>query len=161
MREKRHRLPLDAYKGKVIAAFTINTSKGMQVLTHASVFEVAEGALLEAFQQFMGHCGVYVFMPDHLHLIVSGSGSDSVLHAMVKMFKQKTTHRVREGGRDLQWQKDFYDHIIREGEDYGAQVRYMLRNPVRRGLCERWEDWNFRGVLGQTWEELEAVIITR
>jgi hypothetical protein len=35
----------------------------------------------------------------------------------------------------LAWQKDFYDHIIRETEDYGGQVRYLLRNPVQRGCA--------------------------
>jgi hypothetical protein len=66
---------------------------------------------------------------------------------------------LRQAGRNFAWQKDFYDHIIRETEDYGAQVRYLLRNPVRRGLCERWEDWAYKGVLGQTWEELVARIV--
>lgn len=78
-----------------------------------------------------------------------------------KIFKQKTTYRARRAGKDFAWQKDFYDHIIRAAEDYGAQVRYILRNPVRRGLCERWEDWPYKGVIGQSWEELAATIAAR
>jgi putative transposase len=124
------------------------------------VFATAQTALKEAFEQHRGHCGAYMFMPNHLHLIVSGSCAESDLLAMVSIFKQKTTFRVRQTGVVFAWQKDFYDHIIRKTDDYGAQVRYILRNPVRRGLVERWEDWQFRGVLGQTWEQLVAAIST-
>jgi REP element-mobilizing transposase RayT len=177
IREKRHRLPLSTYRGRVVVAFTINAIgrtgtqpegcgySGAEPLTaslvYSEIFDVARRALDEAFRNNGGHCGVYVFMPDHVHLIVSGAGPESDLHAMVKEFKQKTTYRLRRTGREFGWQKDFYDHIIREGEDYGAQVRYVLCNPVRRGLCERWEEWALKGVLGQTWEELKAGIVAR
>ena len=93
-------------------------------------------------------------MPDHVHLIVSGSGDDSDLLRLVKEFKQKTTFRVRKSGAVFAWQKDFWDHVIRDQQDYANQVHYILRNPVRKGLCLRWEDWAYRGVLGQTWEDL-------
>ena len=63
-------------------------------------------------------------------------------------------------GQVFGWQKDFYDHHIRANEDYGAQVRYVLRNPVRRGLVAHWEHWPHRGVLGQTWEQLALNIGT-
>jgi REP element-mobilizing transposase RayT len=99
-------------------------------------------------------------MPNHIHLIVSGKDAESDLLAMVSIFKQKTAFRVRQAGVAFAWQKDFYDHIIRATEDYGAQVRYLLRNPVRRGLVERWEEWPYKGVLGQTWEQLVGAIST-
>ncbi len=160
MREERHRLPLSSYRGKVAVAFTVNAKEGTESLLHPVVFEVARTALSEAFEQHGGHCAVYLFMPDHLHLIVSGAGPESDLHAMISLFKQKTTYRLHQADQSFAWQKDFYDHIIRATEDYGAQVRYLLRNPVRQGLCERWEDWAYKGVLGQTWEELLARIVT-
>lgn len=122
VREKRHRLPLSAYCGRVVVAFTINASgrrtppegcgySGAEPLTTTlvdpQVFEVARTALEEAFRSHGGHCGVYVFMPDHVHLIVSGAGPESDLHAMVKEFKQKTTHRLRRAGKELGGRKIF------------------------------------------------------
>ena len=29
------------------------------------------------------------------------------------------------------WQKSFYDHIIRDREDYEKHVRYICENPLR------------------------------
>ena len=160
IREKHHRLPPECYRGAVKAAFTINTEDKQPLLLGDTVCEITRTALAESFQLHHGHAAVFVFMPEHLHLIVSGQGPESDLLALMKDFKQKTTFRARNAGLVFGWQKDFYDHLIRAREDYGAQVHYLLRNPVRRGLVAHWEHWPHRGVLGQTWEELALNIGT-
>ncbi|MFT5492321.1 MAG: REP element-mobilizing transposase RayT [Limisphaerales bacterium] len=155
IREKRHRLPANSYKGQVTVAFTINTfPPGAAYFQNEAIVQIGEAALAEAFENNHGHVAVYVIMPDHVHLIVSGSSPESDLLRLVKEFKQKTTFRVRKSGAAFAWQKDFWDHVIRDRQDYANQVHYILRNPVRKGLCLRWEDWAHRGVLGQTWEDL-------
>ncbi|MGN6553520.1 MAG: REP-associated tyrosine transposase [Verrucomicrobiota bacterium] len=158
IREQNHRLPPQAYRGNVIGAFTVNTDGRFPFFDDSACVVEASRALTEAFAQYGGHVGVHVFMPEHLHLIVSGQAEVGDLLGMLKGFKQKTTFRLRKAGKVFAWQKDFYDHLIRRNEDYGAQVRYLLRNPVRRGLCERWQDWPHQGVLGQTWEQLALAI---
>ena len=160
VREKHHRLPPESYRGTVVVAFTVNTSNHFPYFNHPEAATTAMSALAESFPEHYGHVGVYVFMPEHVHLIISGKDTRSDLLALIKDFKQKTTFRLRQAGGEFGWQKDFYDHIVRANEDYGAQVRYLLRNPVRRGLCERWQDWPYKGVLGQTWEQLAAAIAT-
>jgi len=160
IREKPHRLPPVSYRGAARVAFTICTAKRADHFHSGTTIATATHALGEAFIQHGGHAAVYLFMPDHVHLIVSGRHEQSDLLALVERFKQKTTFRVRQAGGDFAWQKDFYDHIIRASEDYGAQVRYLLRNPVRRGLCAHWEHWPNKGVLGQTWEDLALNIGT-
>ena len=54
-----------------------------------------------------------------------------------------------------EWQKDFYDHVIRKRDDVSRQVRYVLDNPVRKGLAASWRDYPFQGSLGC---DLEAVL---
>jgi len=158
--EKRHRLPVAAYCGRVVAAFTVDTAQRRPFFDDDRIVGIASAALAESFGACGCHVGVYVFMPDHVHLILSGADARSDVRALVIRFKQKTAYRARRQGHAFAWQKDFYDHIIRANEDYGAQVRYLLRNPVRRGLCDRWQDWSHKGVLGQTWEELARHIVT-
>ena len=160
VRERHHRLPPDAYRGRVICAFTVCTADRMPFFGAVDVIEVARTALGQAFAEYHGHVGVYLFMPDHLHLMVSGRDTQADLWAMVIAFKQRTVFRAHRAGHPFGWQKDFYDHLVRANEDYGAQVRYLLRNPVRRGLCDRWQDWPHKGVLGQTWEQLALNIAT-
>jgi len=154
IREKRHRLPPERYRGQVIVAFTICADSSATNLIKSEHYSVAVAALEEAFAHHQGHACVFVFMPDHLHLIVSGGGPGSDLLKLVAEFKQKTCFRVRKAGGTFAWQKDFYDRIIRDHEEYVHQVRYNLRNPVRAGLVQHWEHWPHRGVLGQTWQDL-------
>ncbi|KAA9010062.1 REP-associated tyrosine transposase [Histidinibacterium aquaticum] len=39
------------------------------------------------------------------------------------------------------WQRRFWEHHIRNAEDYRNHVRYCLVNPVKHGLVERPEEW--------------------
>ena len=41
----------------------------------------------------------------------------------------------------VDWQRDFFDHRIRHDESLDAKADYIRMNPVRKGLCERPEDW--------------------
>lgn len=47
----------------------------------------------------------------------------------MKQFKGVTTKRC---GRPL-WQKGFYDHVIRDGNDFLVKWNYIDTNPARRG----------------------------
>jgi REP element-mobilizing transposase RayT len=63
-------------------------------------------------------------------------------------YKQKTGFWMFANRSEIRWQKDFYDHVIRTHEDIAAQVRYMLDNPVRKGLALSWQKYSFKGSIG-------------
>jgi putative transposase len=42
------------------------------------------------------------------------------------------------------WQKKYYDFNIRNYPQFVEKLRYIHENPVKAGLCERPEDWEFR-----------------
>ena len=41
------------------------------------------------------------------------------------------------------WQQESYDHVVRDNKELKRIVKYLLNNPVKAGLCERWEDWKW------------------
>ena len=41
------------------------------------------------------------------------------------------------------WQKRYYDHNVRTHKSFVEKLRYIHRNPVKRGLAERPEDWKW------------------
>ena len=41
------------------------------------------------------------------------------------------------------WQKRYYDFNVRNHDQFLEKLRYIHRNPVKRGLCERPEDWEW------------------
>ncbi len=83
---------------------------------------------------------LYCLMPDHLHLIMQMASGNLI--DVVSELKSATT-RVwwSHGGRGRLWQPSFYDHGIREAQDFEAIAAYVLENPVRAGLVEEWEDY--------------------
>jgi putative transposase len=96
----------------------------------------------------------YCFMPDHQHLIVSGTRDDSDMRQTIVQYKQRTGFWMSRNTSGLGWQKNFYDHVIRRQEDLTAQVRYILDNPVRKGLVSSWQEYPFKGSVGCAWDDV-------
>jgi hypothetical protein len=43
------------------------------------------------------------------------------------------------------WQREFFDHLLRNNESYEEKWQYVRQNPIRHGLVTRVEDWPFCG----------------
>jgi putative transposase len=48
--------------------------------------------------------------------------------------------RAAKGERGV-WQRRFWEHTIRDEEDYRAHMDYVHINPVKHGLVGRVQDW--------------------
>ncbi|MFB3918415.1 MAG: transposase [Terriglobales bacterium] len=87
----------------------------------------------------------YVVMPEHIHLLLSEPGVE-VLSKAIQALKISVSRRaaiVGGSGVSRLWQKRYYDHNIRDYESFVEKLRYIHRNPVKRGLCTRPEDWRW------------------
>ena len=82
----------------------------------------------------------FVIMPNHVHGIIVLEPSDraglepapTVLSEIVRQFKTFSARRINQlrhtPGKPV-WQRNFYDHIIRDEKDYEAVVNYIYLNP--------------------------------
>src|SRR5689334_20596095 len=52
----------------------------------------------------------YVFMPDHLHLLVVGASDGSDLRAFAHTAKQRSGFKYAGGVKRRLWQPSYYDH---------------------------------------------------
>jgi len=143
--EKKHRLPLELYKGVVSVAYTACTRNRAHIFANALHVERAARVLVEEAARWTCDLAVYLFMPDHVHLVLQGSREDSDTYRAMWSFKQKTGYLFSKAGLGIVWQKDFYDHILRTENDLSNHLRYILENPVRKGLAGRWQDYPFKG----------------
>ena len=82
----------------------------------------------------------YVIMPNHVHLLIRISPVDGGVRAprptengsvsiteVIKAMKSITTRKI---GTKI-WQTSFYDHVIRNDEDYQTRFRYIKENPAK------------------------------
>ncbi len=147
--EKKHRLNLDRYRGNVIANFTLCIKNRIYIFTHnhENIILLFQDILKESLKRYDCKNWVYVFMPDHLHLILEGYSEKADLRKAVALFKQKTGYWFSKNKYNVSWQKDFYDHIHRKDEDLNDHIRYILDNPVRAGLVNHWKEYEFKGSL--------------
>ena len=51
----------------------------------------------------------------------------------------------RQGAPAPQWQKTFFDHVLRSEESYEEKWHYVRENPVRAGLVQNWSEWPYCG----------------
>jgi len=71
---------------------------------------------------------VYVLMPNHIHLILKiDSDTDISVSKIIQQTKSWVTKKV---GLRI-WQKSFYDHVIRNEQDYYEIVNYIQINPLK------------------------------
>jgi putative transposase len=82
----------------------------------------------------------YVLMPEHVHLLV-GEPSRSPLSIALQVLKQQTSRKLKQRGEVQFWQRRYYDFNVWSEEKRVEKLRYMHRNPVKRGLAERPEQW--------------------
>ncbi len=99
----------------------------------------------------------YVIMPEHIHLLITEPevGSPSTV---MQVFKQRTAHALLpkkkrrdprqrslfgEEARDSFWQARFYDFNVWTTKKRVEKLRYMHRNPVKRGLVSSPEEWRW------------------
>jgi putative transposase len=79
----------------------------------------------------------YVLMPEHVHLLLSETERGLLCGAM-QALKVGVTRRA--GGGRL-WQSRYYDRNVSDHPEFVEKLCYIHRNPVKRGLCARPEDW--------------------
>jgi putative transposase len=83
----------------------------------------------------------YVVMPEHVHLLVT-EPERSTLAAAVQALKQSVSQKLI-GHHGRFWQARYYDFNVRTSEKRVEKLNYIHRNPVKRGLVEKPEDWTW------------------
>jgi REP element-mobilizing transposase RayT len=93
----------------------------------------------------------YCVMPDHVHLVVA-TRIESRFEDFVGRLKSKVTRGLHaQGIPGTIWERSYWDRHAHAPDDVQAMVEYVLANPVRRGLCERVEEWPYACFVGLPW----------
>ena len=81
------------------------------------------------------HVLLMLLMPDHLHAILSFA-SDRSMSQIVGDWKRYTAKSF-----GVLWQANYFDHRLRDEEQFTLKYHYILRNPVAAGLCSDPLEW--------------------
>lgn len=82
----------------------------------------------------------YVVMPEHVHILLSEPERGELALAL-QMLKQIVSRKLGTSRSEPFWQRRYYDFNVFSQRKFVEKLRYMHRNPVRRGLVDRPQDW--------------------
>jgi len=118
-------------------------------------------ALRQAIYQTQTACpfaiDAWVLLPDHLHCIWTLPPDDadfSKRWAMIKRFVSKRcgpallrnqwlSDSKKKRNESTIWQRRYWEHMIRDEDDFRRHIDYLHFNPVKHGLVQRTKDWPF------------------
>lgn len=101
-----------------------------------------------------------VVLPDHLHCIWRLPAGDADFSSRWREIK-KAASRLIAPASDARreravWQRRFWEHAIRDADDWRRHVDYIHFNPVKHGLARHAADWrwsSFRDAVARGWSE--------
>jgi putative transposase len=82
-------------------------------------------------------CELALLMPDHVHLILNFPENVTMTKTMRDW--KSWLAKVHE----ISWQENFFDHRLRNDENFNQKAEYILQNPVRAGYVEKPADWPY------------------
>lgn len=90
-----------------------------------------------------------VILPDHFHVLIkpiSCTFSD-IMQSFKKRFTDNFKKRNKIKINFNFWQGRFWDHVIRNDEDFKKHLDYIHYNPVKHGYVSKPEDWQHSSYL--------------
>jgi len=134
---------------------------------------------LQIFEQVRVRYGFvivgYVLMPEHIHLLISepDRGTPStVMQVLKQRFARRVLGERRRRSEPAQgtlwqeaieaghvWQARYYDYVVRTEVKKREKLRYIHRNPVKRGLVLEPDQWGWSSSRWYAHGERGAVLV--
>ncbi len=138
--------------------FTVVTHGRQPVLTETPVL----ARLKEAFQRVKGSqpfdIEAIVVLPDHLHCLWRLPEGDGDFSSRWRLIKRHVSAGVpvgvNERGEKAVWQRRYWEHLIRDEEDWRRHMDYIHYNPVKHGYVTSPAEWphsSFRRCVERGW----------
>lgn len=141
---------------------TFSCYRRLPLMKHPEVMNLFSDTLADARRRMSFSLYAWVVMPEHVHLLCRPA-PESTWGAIAQSVKTSVARRVLGRWRELDapildrlrtssgeirfWQRGGgFDRNIRDREELAKEIGYTHRNPVRRGLVVRAEEWQWSSV---------------
>jgi putative transposase len=132
--------------------FTVNLfdRRSNLLVTH---IDVLRDAVRRVRARAPFHVRTWVVLPDHLHCLWTLPQGDADFPGRWRAIKvafakslpgvePRSAVMTRRGERGI-WQRRYWEHTIRDDQDYAAHFDYIHFNPVKHGLVGHPADWPY------------------
>jgi len=135
------------YQGYYRYFITLRCHSGKRHFADNSLISTVLKILRQTAEQRNFYIWAYCFMPDHLHLLIEGKTENADMRKFISVFKQKAAFWFHRRYNLRLWQPRYYDRVLRTDEATSAVARYILENPVRKGIVSDYLQHPYSGSL--------------
>ena len=138
--------------------FTVVTYDRQPVFKNATAIQLLRESFHTVKQRHPFNIEAIVVLPDHLHCLWTlppGDANFSMRWRLIKAYfsrkcpdeykKERSLARMRKQEQAI-WQRRFWEHLIRDQQDFRNHVAYIHFNPVKHGLVDCPRDWPYSSV---------------
>ena len=149
--------------------FTVVTQERRPVFSNAKNVQKLRDSFRTVMKKSPFTIEAIVILPDHIHCIWTLPNDDKDFSNRWKEIKYrfsmdynrffaKSGSKVKKKEKGL-WQRRFWEHLIRDQQDYNRHFDYIHYNPVKHKFTERAIDWPYssfkrfvdKGVYEENW----------
>ncbi len=133
--------------------FTVNLLRRQHNSLLVEHVQALRDAVLNVRARYPFNIHAWVVLPDHMHFIWELPANDVNFSLRIGLIKasfskqimvrtQRSNSRVKRGEREI-WQRRFWEHVIRDENDWRRHMDYVHINPLKHGLVQRVCDWPY------------------
>lgn len=135
--------------------FTLVTHHRCPILDESENIDLLREAFRYVMKQHPFKIDAVVILPEHLHCIWTLPENDADFSTRWRLIKSyfsrkchvsyqgKMTSSRQQKGEKAIWQRRFWEHQIRDDQDFVNHLEYIHHNPVHHGLVLAPKDWQY------------------
>jgi putative transposase len=135
--------------------FTVNLADRSSTLLIDRI-DILRSAIQQTKKQHPFKIDAIVVLPDHLHAIWTLPAADddyATRWALIKAAfsrqipanEKRNPSRLAKGERGI-WQRRYWEHLIRDAQDFNRHVDYIHYNPAKHGYVKSPVDWKYSSI---------------
>ena len=158
--------------------FTLVTYNRNQIFNNPENVELLRQSFRYVMEKHPLTIEAAVILPDHLHCIWTLPDDDYDFSTRWRLIKSyfsrkcqetyqgKITDSRKKKQEKAIWQRRFWEHCIKDEEDYNNHIDYIHYNPVKHGLVKAPKDWQYssfkryvrEGIYDLKWGSQEEIL---
>lgn len=156
-----------------ISFFTVLAYRRQMIFCDEAIRDALHQAITSVRLRYPFDIDAWVLLPDHLHCIWTLPQGDADFSTRWMLIKRQVSLACRENYRRAHWigsskqkhrestiwQRRFWEHRIRNDDDFTRHVDYIHHNPVKHGYVKTVAEWPYstfhryvrEGVIAHDW----------
>ncbi len=151
--------------------FTLVTYQRRPIFANPEKIEQFNAAVNKVKKKYPFSLNAMVILPDHLHCLWRLPENDkdfSTRWRLIKRYFSMEMNTLVNCRKEKEvWQRRFWEHTIRDEDDWQKHMDYIHYNPVKHGLVEAPSDWQYssfnywveKGIYEKNWGSMQQPVI--